>query len=341
VKSLPVAIVGGAALVAAGVLLAVGLAPAAPPAVLAVATPGATAPAVAAVFDDQRRVDVSFDSGEAVTLTAPVGGVLTRQPCTTAGTLTSGSVVAHVDERPLLGLHTRVPLYRDLQVGDRGDDVRAVQDELSRLGRPVDGDGRLGPRTARVVTALLREAGAELPEAPGVLSRDQVVWLPRPTTATTTCTALGATLAPGDTLASAPAPVTAVRLSTRPRDLAPGDRDLEVLGVTGPLTDESGSTDPDFLAALASANGVHELADDDEVPATLRLREPLAVLQVPAAALAEPDATGAACLAVPGRSLPAEVVGSALGASLVRLPAGVDPPQEVSLRDVDRRRPCR
>ncbi len=337
-----VAAVCGVALVAAGACLAVGLAPVEPPSVLATANPGDTAPATPSSFDDGRKVQVSFVSGDPVGVTSPVGGVLTRRPCTPGDSLDSGTVVAHVDERPLLGLNTSVPLYRDLQLGDRGADVRALQDELTRLGHPVGSDGRLGAGTARAVATLLKTVGITRPDAPLVLPLDQVVRLPRVTTPVTSCADLGSVVGPGDELASAPATVSAVRLSSVPTDLAPGARDLSVLGATGPMTDESGSTDPTFLAALVGAEGFDDLGStaDDAIPATLVLREPIPVLQVPAASVRTGDTPGTGCLALPSSTVPVDVVGSTLGASLVRLPEGTEPPTEVSLRVDDRRASC-
>jgi len=338
-----VASVCGVGLLAAGACLAVALMPVAPPSVLAAATPGTTAPVTPSTFDDSRKVQVSFVSGEPVSVATPIGGVLTRQPCTPGGTLDSGTVVAHVDERPLLGLSTSVPLYRDLQLDDRGADVRALQDELTRLGQPVASDGRLGPGTARAVAALLRATDITRPEAPLVLPLDGIVRLPRAATPVSSCTGLGGALEAGGELAAAPAAVTAVRLSSRPGDLAPGARDLTVLDVTGPLTDETTSSDPGFLAALAGAEGFDELvaAGDDAVPATLALHDPVPVLQVPAAAVRAGGTPGTGCLAVPSGSLPVDIVGSTLGASLVRLPEGTEPPTEVSLRADGRRTSCR
>ena len=337
-----VATVCGLALVASGAGLAVALTPVDPPSVLATARPAETAPATPSTFDDSRNVQATFDSGDPVAVSTPLGGVLTRQSCTANGVLVSGTVIAHVDERPLLGLSTDVPLYRDLDLGDRGADVRALQDELTRLGHPARSDGNLGPATARAIASLLAAVDIARPESPLVLPLDGVVRLPRVTTPVSSCTRLGTTLQAGDELASAPASVTAVRLSARPEDLAPGDRDLELLGATGPMTDDSGSTDPAFLAALETADGFDELvaAAEDAIPATLRLRDPIPVLQVPAAAVATGDTPGAGCLAMPGESIPVTVVGSTLGSSLVRLADGIEPPREVSLRADDRRASC-
>ena len=42
-----------------------------------------------------------------------------------AGELRSGSRAYQVNDRTVVALHTATPLYRDLKVGDRGEDVLA------------------------------------------------------------------------------------------------------------------------------------------------------------------------------------------------------------------------
>ena len=50
------------------------------------------------------------------------------------GELRSGTRAYQVNDRNIVALHTATPLYRDLKVGDRGEDVRSLNDELGRLG---------------------------------------------------------------------------------------------------------------------------------------------------------------------------------------------------------------
>lgn len=48
--------------------------------------------------------------------------------------LASGRRAYRVDDRSIVALNTATPLYRDLQTGDKGDDVLALNNELNRLG---------------------------------------------------------------------------------------------------------------------------------------------------------------------------------------------------------------
>ena len=48
--------------------------------------------------------------------------------------LASGKGAYKVNDRVVVALNTATPLYRDLKTGDKGDDVLALNNELSRLG---------------------------------------------------------------------------------------------------------------------------------------------------------------------------------------------------------------
>lgn len=79
-------------------------------------------------------------------------------------TLTSGTSLATVSGRPLIALHLPFDLYRDIHGGDSGDDVTALQQELTALGHYSGTiDGTYGARTAAAVEALYNSVGAQPP----------------------------------------------------------------------------------------------------------------------------------------------------------------------------------
>lgn len=82
---------------------------------------------------------------------------------TVGATISFGSLIGEVSGRPVFAWPSIVPLYRDLTVGSRGSDVRAVQQALADIGYRVDVDGVFGNGTLDVLTALYRDAGYELP----------------------------------------------------------------------------------------------------------------------------------------------------------------------------------
>src|SRR5690606_16110618 len=87
-----------------------------------------------------------------------------------------GSAPFLVDDHRVLALHTSTPLWRDLGVGSRGDDVRAVQEELTRLGHEVEATGYYGAGTAAAMSQVWVDATGE--EKVTSLALSRVVWLP-------------------------------------------------------------------------------------------------------------------------------------------------------------------
>ena len=69
--------------------------------------------------------------------------------------LTSGSLLAGVSGRPVIGMQLPFVLYRDIHGGDSGDDVREIQRALQSLGLYSGAiDGQYGARTALAVESL-------------------------------------------------------------------------------------------------------------------------------------------------------------------------------------------
>src|SRR5699024_5505454 len=68
-------------------------------------------------------------------------------------------VLYQVEQTPVLIVQGEVPFWRALQEGDRGGDVRQVQQMLSDRGGEVEVDGIWGSGTTRGVRAFQRENG--------------------------------------------------------------------------------------------------------------------------------------------------------------------------------------
>ncbi len=91
--------------------------------------------------------------------------------------LTEGSVVAVVDDRPLVVLAGDLPLIHELAPGDTGTMVVQLQRSLARVDLyRGEIDGRYGPRTRRAVDALFDAAG--FPDIEGGVSPESVVFVP-------------------------------------------------------------------------------------------------------------------------------------------------------------------
>lgn len=285
-------------------------------------------PATATSFADERTVQATPVMTEGTVVAVETAGTVTALSCAPGTPVVSGSSPVTVDDRPLVALATRVPLWRDLGTGATGTDVVALQDELNRLGYAAGSDGRFGRATRAAVAALLESVG--VPDAPGELARGSVVWLPEPEVAVARCPLrVGATVGPGSALAESGPALTSLRF-VAPADVVDGDRVVSVAGASaavGPgqpggvvqVVDEpllgAVAASPELALALSGATG------SATVPLRYALAAPLDLLSVPPAALAGLSGAGA-CLVVDGAAVPVTVVASSLGATMVRLPAG-------------------
>ncbi|XBB65846.1 peptidoglycan-binding domain-containing protein [Nocardioides sp. WV_118_6] len=105
------------------------------------------------------RGEVSL--GPTYELVLPGTGVLTSLDLRPAQRIIAGQQVASVNDRPVLVLPGRIPLWRDLVEGDRGADVARVQQALEIAGHPVaDVSGVYGPSTVRAIESLYEEVGS-------------------------------------------------------------------------------------------------------------------------------------------------------------------------------------
>ncbi|MCS6555916.1 peptidoglycan-binding protein [Curtobacterium flaccumfaciens] len=111
-------------------------------------------------------------------------GAATGVPGAAAGTITwlprPGDVVERdgalyaVDERDVRSMYGTVPLWRDLERGLQGADVRQLNENLAALGYDVSVDDRFGPRTERAVRQWQQDRGHEVT---AVLTADDVAFV--------------------------------------------------------------------------------------------------------------------------------------------------------------------
>lgn len=87
-----------------------------------------------------------------------LSGVVTRVGA--EGEVAQGDVLYQVGDVPVRAVQGNSPFYRPLGVGDRGTDVRQLQDALVDLGYLRSADGRYGSATATAVKAWQAKLGA-------------------------------------------------------------------------------------------------------------------------------------------------------------------------------------
>jgi hypothetical protein len=282
-------------------------------------TPAAV-PIVISPYDGASAVAAYPQLAPTRTLKTNASGIVTGSLCVPGGELASGQTVLEVDGAPVVGLATSVPLWRNLAPDAVGDDVRALQVELARLGHAVTVDERYGSDTREAIGQLLGTGAA----SGGSLALAQVVWLPAATVATQACAVVqGDSVAPGAEVATLAGSIASLQLAVTPH----GDGWVAAYGDAVALIEAGGQVlDPAFLAVIEASP---EFAATRDGPAAVgvevdvRLAAPVDVAAVPPSAVRiSGDGTG--CVAADdGRSLPIHLVASSLGQSLVRFDSEV------------------
>lgn len=323
-------VVGIAAVVAASVAgsLVALWAPVPAPVALATARPDRVVPVTERSFADERQASLQVSTAPARSVVAPRQGRLTSLTCRNGERLTSGTAFATIDGSPVVALATAIPLWRELESQDRGDDVRALQVELGRLGHAVQPDGVVGPATIRAAEAV-RGARNSAADAVTTVSPGDFAWIPDAEVTVGECAGVvGAPIESGDVLVALPVAVVSARLTTIPSPAAEGARVVRLGSTSIPVAGDGSVRDPDALARIGStaeflAAGAGA-SDDTAIPVQWALEEPMSALVVPPSALWDVE-DGTACVmpaTKPDRPLLVEVLGSALGQSFVRTPAG-------------------
>lgn len=105
----------------------------------------------------------------------PDPAIVTRQAVAVGDTLRPGALIGAVSGQPLFALPGPLALYRDLRIGDRGDDVTSLQRALRGIGAEVRISGTVDQHTLASVARLFGEhdfpaptgAGEASPATPG------------------------------------------------------------------------------------------------------------------------------------------------------------------------------
>ncbi|TGJ96266.1 hypothetical protein DLJ96_11045 [Actinotalea fermentans ATCC 43279 = JCM 9966 = DSM 3133] len=319
------------------------LAPQSEPQSVRSATLPAAVPVSRQVFDDARRVKVTPVVAEEGTLQVTDTGKVTRSQCAPGAVIESGSSPVTVDDRPVVALATSIPLWRDLAPTAKGDDVKALQVELARLGHKVATDGTYGDATKAAVTTLFKAAGVAKPT--GDLPVASVLWLPAPSVTVKACEVPVGAATSAEAFATTAGTLASLGLSDTLTGVTPGDRVLRLGEVSAPVGEGGIVTDPAFLEAV---RGSVEFAGwqrtEGSEPLTLEyvLAAPLDVSVVPPGALFALSGT-AGCVSVDGTAFPVTVVASSLGQTLVTFD-GLDAataPTEVDLTSQGEGQTCR
>jgi peptidoglycan hydrolase-like protein with peptidoglycan-binding domain len=144
-----------------------------PPATTAATGPTlSTAPVTRTTLTQTQQVNGTLDYGAPVTVNGRGDGVITWLPAPGA-VIRRGQPVYKTDNRPVSLFYGKLPLYRQLHVGDTGDDVKQIEQNLAALGYTgLTVDKNYTAATASAVRTWQTRAG--LPRT-GVFCRADVV----------------------------------------------------------------------------------------------------------------------------------------------------------------------
>ncbi|GAA4675178.1 peptidoglycan-binding domain-containing protein [Frondihabitans cladoniiphilus] len=273
--------------------------------------------------DDEREVQIDFETGGPRPVAATRAGVLTELACSTGGVLRSGRALASIDGVPITALATAQPLWRDIAFGDRGKDVRALQSELANLGQMVRADGIAGRSTLDAAARILRAAGFQ-PDRPMVVSRDSFAWIPAREIVIRSCEAsIGAEVDSGTPLLTLPVELKGARLSELPTAAAAGQRVLDIGTATVPISPDGVVQNGEDLVSIAAttefSTALSDAGSDPRASARWRLAEPVEVSVIPPTALVGVE-DGLACVfsdSTLSTAVAVRVVGSDLGQTFV------------------------
>ncbi|QNE36949.1 peptidoglycan-binding domain-containing protein [Leifsonia shinshuensis] len=294
-----------------------------PPPTLRSAIPTKELPVGHDRFEDARSVQLSVRTSLPVSLPAPANGRVTSFSCEPGASVVSGSSPVSIDGRPYLALSTRVPLWRDLTPESKGDDVRALQEELRRLGHQLESDGTLGRKTMRAAAAAFARVGVNI--APDSVPAASVIWLPAPAVAVSRCELPAGTLVDqGATMATFASLSPVVSVIGLPGDLVSGPRAAIVGGTSLAVDGEGVVQDPDVSALAAEVGMDTSAVEVKPIDARLVLAEPIDVsVVVPSAIFGVDGARG--CVVSRGVTHSVEILGSQLGQTIVVFPDGKAP----------------
>ncbi|MDR1449614.1 MAG: hypothetical protein LBI84_05345 [Propionibacteriaceae bacterium] len=335
------AIVAAASLLALGVLAGLAYSWQEPPSLLRKPALSGEFPVAQVEFDNARTVSLSGTLAGQASALSPRAGRLTGSACQPGGTLESGKMAVEIDGVPLPGLATAKPLWRDLEPGDKGDDVVALTTELIRLqwlaGEPAETMTQAAVNAFNAMAANLGAAKSEL--AAWTVFASLVVWLPPGPLIVDSCPVdVGAALAPDQVLIRFAPLLTEARVTADPATSLGGDQVLVLSDSEITVPDGGVVTDPNQLALLAASAQFRfaQLANDTTITVVgvLKLVEPISVSVIaPAALVATGPAAG--CVVADGENRPVRVVASVLGQTFVlfdgRPPASVllNPPRDI------------
>lgn len=339
-----------AAAIALGIAVGAVAFPVAAPTSIAGSTVALTEPVSTESMTDPISVNLTVTTTPATSITTSLGGTVTSSSCSVGAGIQSGTVIASINDQPLIALATSEPFWRDIAPGDSGPDVIRLENALRALGYSVSPTSTFVPAGLRAVVALATKLGDQAAAHWTAFPASQFVWIPAAQVQPTSCALQpGSLVTAGSTVATLPGRVETAGLESIPSTAVPGARVLKIGDLELPVSDDGQIVGEANLTALAGSSAYRDYVNSqassqsgasgttsssssgtsagttsgagNELSGTFQLAAPVRVIALSPAALYDQNGAGA-CVMSDHRAVPVTVVGSQLGQSLVTTAAG-------------------
>jgi peptidoglycan hydrolase-like protein with peptidoglycan-binding domain len=291
-----------------------------PPENLSAPSAARTAPIVYVEHRDERSATAVATTSKPAGVSLARGGVVTSTECVGGASIESGRIVATLDGRPVLGIATSIPFYRDLGPGLSGPDVDALRTALRAMDYDVAAKGAYDIKLVSAVRAL--QAKHSLEQRDGNLSLRDVMWLPAASTEILSCDALvGSAYTAGSPFLTTAGTLQSLRVAAPDGSAwTPGPRTVQFGSASARVGEDGVVTDPGFLKAVSTSSeyAASRVQGGSPKPVSVRLAlaEPLRVARLPISAVSPAKGTMACVRGEDDADHRLRVVGSSGGAVL-------------------------
>ncbi|MCA4131279.1 hypothetical protein [Arthrobacter sp. M4] len=303
-----------------------------PPSTLKEPGEARTAAITVTQFKDERTVAAEVDALQPVAASLGLSGVVTSSSCVPGGELASGKVAASINGRPVLGLHTAVPLYRDIGPGAQGPDVDGLRVQLNAMGHALSKTGLYAADLRAAITKLQTDNG--LQKQDGTLHVEDTLWLPGGNVRVRSCDALlGSNYAAGQPFLTTAGTLQSIRVvfpSGQPP--AQGDRRVQFGEASAPMANDGLVTERAFLDVVSrSAEFAATQSSNSPKPLSVKtsLSASIEVAKLPVSGVFAVNGDSGCVKSVHHKEYRVRIVGSSLGSVLATFPSDV--PKDILL----------
>jgi hypothetical protein len=177
-------------------------------------------------FDEQSiRLDLQLANNAVIK--SKSSGIITSSNCSPGNNAVSGGWQFSINDSKLVNLYTSIPLYRNLNLGDEGSDVQALQDELIHLKYLSYKTNIFDQTTIYALNLLFAKNGVL--EIADSLDLTKILWIPQESAKIVSCNAsMGDELALNSILFSLEPAISNISLSNIPISIIQGERVVKI-----------------------------------------------------------------------------------------------------------------